>query len=824
MIPIALIQNRVKILLAVLLLASLLAGCRANIENTQPAQTEFIPLDNEQILGQSFTAHFNGLAAVGLIINPETAGRGAIRFSLYEAPGQETALRQVDIPLASFAYPALTYFRFPPISGSNLKDYFFSIEWKGDQAISVGAADGSAYPDGAAYLGLEPQDKQLTFDLNYGRRMMLIGLAQEMLAWLAFILTAIFLFCIPGWALLVTLYPGWGTLRFWTKLCLASGAGIAIYPILMLWTSLIGMKMGPAFAWLPPIVGIVTILIQNRGKLRIRTVPSFRLLLPSWSDAAMLIVVALVTLVRFWVIRSLPLPMWGDSYQHTVITQLIVDNGGLFKNWQPFADLNSFTYHFGFHSLAAAFHCVTQLSMAQSVLWTGQIVNILAVITLYPLALRLNTNPWSGVFAVLLAGLVFSMPMFYLNWGRYTQLTGLALLAVWAFLVWDFLDSHKIAWKPLILSSILLAGLALTHYRVLIFALVFLLAYLVFYFQRNRFASNLKQIIIICGIAFGLAIPWYIDTLYGRLWSIFSNLVTLAPSQRPINAFEINVVGDLFSYLPAWIWLALPVLIGLSIWKHQHSTIFITIWWLLLFLLANPQWLNLPGMGVLSTFAVMISLYFPASVIIGSSIGWLIDTLQVAGEPVNLDRRTSQQYLTAGLSVFLILVVVLAIIVNIPSRTREISYAEFSLATRPDVRAAEWMKQNLPADSKLLVNSFFAFNDTAIVGSDGGWWLPILANRQTNLPPLAYITEKSAQQDYASWTNSLTESIVNKGISHPDIIQELKLRGIKYLYIGQKQGGVNSTSGLLQPETLLTNPQFQPIYHQDRVWVFKLID
>jgi len=449
----------------------------------------------------------------------------------------------------------------------------------------------------------------------------------------------------------------------------------------------------------------------------------------------------------------------------------MVDNGGLFKNWQPFADLNSFTYHFGFHSLAAAFHWVTQLSMAQSVLWTGQIVNILAVITLYPLALRLNKNPWSGVFAVLLAGFVFSMPMFYLNWGRYTQLTGLALLAVWAYLVWDFLDHRKIDWKPILLSSILLAGLALTHYRVLIFALAFCLTYLVFYFQRNSFAINLKQIVMLCGFALLLAIPWYVETIYGRLWSIFSNLVTIPPSQRPINAFEINVVGDLLSYLPAWIWLVLPVLIGLSIWKHRRSTIFISIWWLFLFLLANPQWLNLPGMGVLSTFAVMISLFFPASVIIGSSIGWLVDALQASGEPSNQERRTSRQYLSACLPALLFLIMVTTIIVNTPSRTREISYSEFSLATRPDMRASEWIKQNLPANSKLLVNSFFAFNDTAIVGSDGGWWLPLLADRQTSLPPLAYTTEKSDRQDYTSWTNSLTESIGEKGINHPYIIQ-----------------------------------------------------
>ncbi|MFN2280805.1 MAG: hypothetical protein ACK2TZ_03005, partial [Anaerolineales bacterium] len=76
----------------------------------------------------------------------------------------------------------------------------------------------------------------------------------------------------------------------------------------------------------------------------------------SWPRLALLFTIALIIAVRFWVIRSLDAPMWGDSYQHTMIAQLIVDHGGLFDSWQPYAEMTTFTYHFGFHSLVAVFH------------------------------------------------------------------------------------------------------------------------------------------------------------------------------------------------------------------------------------------------------------------------------------------------------------------------------------------------------------------------------------------------------------------------------------------------------------------------------------
>ncbi len=65
-----------------------------------------------------------------------------------------------------------------------------------------------------------------------------------------------------------------------------------------------------------------------------------------------------------------------------MIAQLLVDHGGLFTSWQPYAEMTTFTYHFGFHSAVAVFDWLTHMEIPKAVLWAGQILNILAVIVL----------------------------------------------------------------------------------------------------------------------------------------------------------------------------------------------------------------------------------------------------------------------------------------------------------------------------------------------------------------------------------------------------------------------------------------------------------
>jgi hypothetical protein len=106
----------------------------------------------------------------------------------------------------------------------------------------------------------------------------------------------------------------------------------------------------------------------------------------------------------------------GADVGRWLSTQLLLDHGGLFTRWAPYAPISSFTYHFGFHSAVAALAWLTGWSASQAVLWGGQILNALATLSLYPLAVRLaDGSRWAGAVAVLLPALLWPMPMFYVN-------------------------------------------------------------------------------------------------------------------------------------------------------------------------------------------------------------------------------------------------------------------------------------------------------------------------------------------------------------------------------------------------------------------------
>jgi len=811
-----------KVLILALGLFLILAGCSPVTEDIQPDHPDFVPLQSGQTIGQTFTAHFDGLGGVGLLLKPEIPGTGEIKLSLHTSPETLDHLREARLPISSFSYPGYSYFYFPPLSDSDKKDYYLTLRLDGEGSVSVGMGSPDTYIDGSIYQNGRPGDGQLTLRLVYGIRRLIAGLVQQELQWLLWIIIAIFLFILPGWALLSLTYPDWESFGFWWKFGLSSGLSLAIYPLLFLWTGLVGLNLGSFYAWLPGSLGAIVLLYRawrNIHRGRSFSLRSIRFNLPS---LAMLFMVGLITWSRFWVIRGLDIPLWGDSYQHTIITQLLVDHGGLFKSWLPYADLQSFTYHFGYHSLVAVFHWLSQMAIPQAMLWTGQIVNILAVVALYPLTLRITKNPWSGVFSVLLAGLVFSMPMFYLNWGRYTQLAGLVLLPAFVLIAWNFLDRHQFSWPLLLLAWITLGALAITHIRVLIFAIIFLAVYFVIDFQHDRWKNTLLRMAMICLGGVVLALPWIVNVESGKLIDILTHHLTTSPSQLPASSADSNEVTGLFFYLPSWAWVTLPIVIGIGLWKRNKNIALIASWWYLILLAANPQWFNLPGADVITSFAVIISLYFPASILFAALFGWVIDALQRPKSKVFTKIKVSMDFKQKGLPVVIFGVVLLISIIGLRERIGDLQTASHSLTTRPDLRAARWITNNIPSQAGFLVNSTFAYNGSAIVGTDGGWWLSYLTDRRSSLPPLPYASEAGLKPDYTQWINKLTSLIQTKGITDPTVLKELKDRGLEYIYIGQEQGLVNSSAPLLKLDQLISNSIFTPIYHQDRVWIFRI--
>jgi hypothetical protein len=592
---------------------------------------------------------------------------------------------------------------------------------------------------------------------------------------------------------------------------LAAGLSLALYPLLFLWTDLVGLHLGPLYAWLPAVGGLAALAWRHwawRPRKGWEALWQWVRSEALWPDLALMMVLGLVFGVRLLVVRTLDAPMWGDSYQHTMIAQLMVDHGGLFDSWEPYAFLRTFTYHFGLHTAEAAFHWLTGLGMLQVVIWMGQILNGLAVLALYPLAVRVSGNRWAGVGAVLIAGLLSPMPMFYVNWGRYTQLAGQVILPAAVLVTWSALETPRRDWRLIVLGWIAVGGLALTHYRVLIFYIVFVLAWVLLALRRATWRRVLCRVAWVgVGVAF-LFLPWFVHTFAGRIARNFGQQLTTDPAQISSFARQYNAIGDLALYLDPMAWLLLAVAVAAGLWRRRRGVLLMSLWWFLLFIATNPGWARLPGSGAISNFALFIAAYIPAGVLIGDLFGRLMARL---GPRVWLSALATLLVVGVGLG-------------GARLRMGDMRVSQHALVTRSDLRAMAWIRENIPEDARFLVNSFFAYGGSVVVGSDGGWWLPLMAGRANTVPPLNYGTEQGPQPDYREWVNDLTRQIQGVGMDNSATLTMLRERGITHVYIGQQQGQVNySGPETLDPEALLRSTHYRLVYYQDRVWIFEMV-
>ena len=239
--------------------------------------------------------------------------------------------------------------------------YFASLSYEGQDSVSLGAADGTQYINGSAYRNQMPIDAQLAFQLGHEKWTLISGLGKELAGWLWNILVGLLLFVVPGWGIMSWLLPGWykndGLERLLFSFCFTS----ALFPIIFLWAKLGHISLGP---WLPItflLIGFGLILLNNIKKQK--SSRTFRENSQSISknllfNIIFIIVLGGVILSRFWVVRNLDLPLWGDSYHHSLIVQLLNENKGLFDNWLPYADLYGFSYHYGFHAVSVTYQWI----------------------------------------------------------------------------------------------------------------------------------------------------------------------------------------------------------------------------------------------------------------------------------------------------------------------------------------------------------------------------------------------------------------------------------------------------------------------------------
>jgi hypothetical protein len=764
-------------------------------------------------VGQTFVAHHAGLVGVDFWLEPANTVPVTITLRLRAEPGATSDLASTAVRLPPGAGPG--YYRFAfTVQPRSHGAYYYALMEARETSVLLPLAEGPDYLNGAAYENEQPLDAQAAFRLVYAPGRVALGLLEQAGKWLGLLALAGFLFVIPGWALLDGLRRR-RSLSWAEVLGLGAGAGLALYPLLFLGADLLDMHPGSLLAWLPGGLGLAVLAWRRRRWRPRQGIESWRGWSKSeafWPDIALLAGAVLVLGVRLLVVGTLDAPLWGDSYEHATMTQLFLDHRGLPDSWEPYAPYQTFSVHFGFPAAAAVLSWLAGLTSTQSTLLMAQLINGLSVLALYPLAVRMaRGNRWAGVGAVVIAGLLSPMPAFYVNWGRFAQLASQAILPVALWLLWEATVSERHFLGPVALAGGAAAGMALSYYRMPFYYAVFVVAWLVgsglplWRRHARQWLAGVARLCLIGVIAAVLLAPQGLRLAGTQLAGGLQTGVSRQVSLLSVLA-EYRIWRTIGMYVPIWLLVLAGVALLWSLARRQWQVAALGLWALGMAALSAGRLLHLPGANMLQSFAVLIALYIPASLM----VGWL------AGQVAEAIR--------ARIPAWLVTVVVIAVAACGVVAQAGIVRSANVLVTRPDFRAMAWIEQNTPPESRFLVETFRNSDGTAVVGGDAGWWIPLLARRQTLLPPqYALMSESPLVPGYSRTLMELVASLQAAGPQSPEGLAILCEQGITHLFVGQRQGAAGDRAEpLFRADTLAHYASFVPVYHEDRVWVFSL--
>lgn len=525
------------------------------------------------LLGQSFVATRDNLSRIEMQLTEAVTRTLPADMSamLVRGEGPGTLPPKDAVPGTSkvVSEPGSNYLSvsFPPIADSGNMTYTFMLLTSGYSVNSVllpAWSTADALSSGAMYTEDGAQDGDLTITAYYRYNILTLlsdvwgavsGRLPVLLVWLLLLL-------LPGMALLLWLPNGLGGEQ---RLLAAPGLSALLLPVIFLLASWIRLPIGSIALWV--FLGMCAVAVVARIALKARKGDSGRwtmdglrtaIRVPSafWLSFAIIMIFTVVT--RLVSLRDIQAGVGIDAYHHTLITNLFLIDGSIPTNYEPFAPLASYTYHFGFHALTAVIAWLTGNTQPTGLMTlvpqVGQIAgSVLPIPGLTLFGWRVLGNRWIGLMAGALAGLVSIVPAFYLEWSRYTQGLGLAVLPVaWVLFVEavgrpvaDAGRSRKAEGKrqkaegtvghllstiyrpPSVVALAVIAsvGLFLTHYRITVlyagFACLYVLWIILVEMQRansgsvalriSRFALYSARAAILGILTLAVLLPWLLN-------------------------------------------------------------------------------------------------------------------------------------------------------------------------------------------------------------------------------------------------------------------------------------------------------------------------
>lgn len=605
------------------------------------------------------------------------------------------------------------------------------------------------------------------------------------------------------------------------QLILSIGLSMSIVPIIVLLYTTIGIRLTQITAILTVITFLI--LLTCMMFIKYKNTPLFRQnsISKEYLSYFLLLVLFMASMcVRLIPIQSFIVPPGHDPQFHSIISQLIIEQEGIPRSYEPYAPLNSFSYPFGLHSIVVFFHFLTNEGIARLVLILSTVFNAMILLPVYLLVKKISNSNSNAMFSALLVGLVGRFPAGIIIHGKNAHITALVVLPIAILLLYYVFKTNKNIY--MLLASVSSAGLLLIHYRVFGFYLLFwaslLLCQLIHVLKKQeRARSSLIKIFLTPMIGLIIVLPW-LQNIFHRMYSIPSDL--LAPQQAEListisfSSF-IKIINPILN--TNGLCLCIFAILGLGIVlvrkKEEMYPFILWLFALLLFLTTIPLSLHIPGSNFINAGSIRITLFLPLSILAGYVINPFVDSDQ---KDINIGTHRT----TLHLRVFAIIICFLIVCIALFSAIQVYSKYSISknnvLVSGQDLEAMEWINKNTPPNSIFWSHAYYWRGPNVILGSDAGYWIPILAHRPNAIPIIPYFGEDHPS-DYFKKCEKLIE-LTSIRPSEKETLCLLKNLNISYIYIGKRIFG----GPVIDKQLLAEIPSYELVYQKDSVSIFKI--
>jgi hypothetical protein len=531
----------------------------------------------------------------------------------------------------------------------------------------------------------------------------------------------------------------------------AISTGGALLPLLVgaLLTGVMNLFMdaGSAFVWIWGLFFACTALAAARAA-------NWRICLkiPEPATIALVLITFFSIFFRLTFIRGLQVPLYFDSAMHySIITDLI-------RNFQS-SGLPSFQsfvggyYHLGFHVLSGAFSLVLDIPAQKSILLFGQILLALLPVPVFFIVRRETKLDAPAILATLLAGWGWYMPQHMLDWGKYPALSS---LLSFEFVICSLIllprVSRRTGWMLASLTVLGAISSTFFHSRSLVLISMAIASILIAQ-GWSRLSSLLRNLLFALIVAALLGLALYIQS-------------------RPV----LNLALDPYLINQGWMGLLVLVLLPLAYLAFPRATFACLLFTLFL------------GAGMLISVTLFFPIYKAQTLLDRPYVeGVLFLPLAVLGGLgyagwLTLIKNSSfwqtpQKNQIMALAAF-------CLFVTLGAHFTRYNFAPSDcckLYTEQDAAAFEWLKENTPANTSILIAAFrtVVFESDLPAdysGADAGIWITPFIKRKVILT--SYETDFSSQIG----------------------LDEICKQGGKYIYAGATNPGFNKTLLESRPE------------------------